>query len=158
MNNIWKYSLVLAFSIIIDQLVKGTAQSLIVNEGGVVSLLGPLNFVRIRNEELIFGLSLPFFNTYANTFAIVICTFLIFLCLRKIVHFRNRSPITGWAYTLLLTGLFTSWLDRVSQGFTLGYLGLSLGETTLVPFSIGDIYFFLGIISVVIFELRGRLS
>ena len=155
MNNIWKYSLVLAFSIILDQLIKGTAQSLIPTEGGTVPLFGILSFVRLRNPDLIFGISLPVLGTYSNGIALSVCSALIFLTLKKIVFYRNRNPLKGWAYTLLVTGLFTSWLDRATQGFTLDYLSVGLGNTSL-PFSVGDLFFLVGAILVLILELKGK--
>jgi lipoprotein signal peptidase len=158
MNNIWKYSLVLAFSIIADQLVKGTAQSLISAEGGVVPLFSFLSFVRLRNENLIFGLKMPFLESYANGLAILTCSLLIFWCLKKIVINRNKSPLKGWAYTMLLTGLFTSWLDRISQGFTLDYLQVNFGSSLALPFSVGDIFFLCGVLSVMTLELKSRFN
>lgn len=153
MNNIWKYSLVLAFSIIVDQLIKGTAQSLIVNDGGVVHLFGPLSFVRIRNLFFIFGFNISFLSEYINAISLTVCTGLIFWTLKKIVINRNINPLKGWAYTLFLIGLFSSWLDRVTQGFTLSYLKVDFGFL-MVPFSVGDIFFFCGIIAILFMEIR----
>lgn len=157
MNNIWKYSLVLAFSIILDQLVKGTAQSLIPSEGGVVDLFGPLSFVRIRNENLIFGLPLPLITSYANALAIISSSSLILWSLKRVVINRNVNPLKGWAYTLFLTGLFTSWMDRATQGFTLDYLGIEI-LGSLIPFSIGDLYFLIGMVLIASLEVKGRIS
>ncbi len=143
MNNIWKYSLVLAFSIILDQLLKGTAQSLISMEGGFHPISDTFLFVRESNAGLIFGLH-PFFDLKTlNTFSWIVTLVFIIHFLRRIVFYRNRSPIRGWGYTLLLMGFFSSWLDRYSQGSTLDYLGLKLGEYTLT-FSVSDISSALG--------------
>ncbi|MCF8058022.1 MAG: signal peptidase II [Bacteriovoracaceae bacterium] len=152
MNNIWKYSLILAFSIILDQLIKGTSQSLILEDGGISNLIGPLSFVRFKNAYLIFGFNISTIKSYQNSIAILFSSGIIVYSLKEAIKNRNISPITGWSYTLMIAGFFTSWLDRISQGFTLDYLGLNFGST-LVTFSLGDIlsvcgFFLLGILKI----------
>lgn len=149
MNNIWKYSLVLAFSIIIDQLVKGTAQTLIVEPNSSLDLYGILSFVRTENHGLLFGFKLPFFETYQNLICHILDLGIIFWILKKIVFYRNRSPILGWSYTFWLVGIFTSWLDRVTLGYTLDYLKLKSWA-----FSMGDLYTILGLAMIVFWEIR----
>ncbi len=148
MNNIWKYSLVLAFSIIADQLIKGTAQSLLLEQNSTAAFLGPLSFARLLNPNLIFGIKISALGDYQNLICHLIDLLLIFWILKKIVYYRNRGPIIGWGYTLWLMGVFTSWLDRVSHGYTLDYL--SLGKFS---FSLGDIYTVLGLVIIFWFEL-----
>ena len=85
MNNIWKYSLVLAFSIIIDQLVKGTAQTLIAEPNSSLDLYGILSFVRTENHGLLFGFKLSFLENYQNLICHLIDLGIIFWILKKIV-------------------------------------------------------------------------
>jgi lipoprotein signal peptidase len=156
MNNIWKYSLVLAFSIILDQLIKGTSQSLILEDGGVSPLIGDLFFTRFKNNDFVFGLSIPLLKNYQNTISMFFSLGIIFYSLKAVVKNRNKKPLKGWAYTLIISGFFTSWLDRVSQGFTLDYLGLQFNDT-IFAFSLGDIMTVLGILMITFIETRERL-
>ncbi len=141
MNNIWKYSLVLAFSIILDQLLKGTSQSLIAAPGEFHEVYSYVFLVRETNPFWPFGIDI--FPSYANTICWIFHIFLIFYSLKKIVYFRNRDPLKGWAITFLLMGFFTSWLDRFSQGRTLDYIAIGKSEPFL-SFSIGDLSFIIG--------------
>lgn len=149
MNNIWKYSLVLAFSIIVDQLVKGTAQTLIAEPNSSLDLYGLISFVRTENHGLIFGLELPFLKTYQNLICHLLDLGIIFYILKKIIFYRNRSPLLGWSYTFWLVGVFTSWLDRVTLGYTLDYLKLKSWA-----FSMGDLYTIIGLLMIGLLELR----
>lgn len=143
MNNIWKYSLVLAFSIILDQLLKGTAQSLIPMPGEVYEVYSSFFFVREVNPYFPFGIKI--ISQYANTICWITHVGLIFYSLKKIIYFRNRNPIKGWGVTFLLMSFFTSWLDRYSQGSTLDYLAIG-SRNTHFSFSYGDISFFIGLV------------
>lgn len=149
MNNIWKYSLVLAFSIICDQLIKGSIQSLLEYEGATKPLFKSLVLIiRERNYFFPMGFSLGASEKIANTIAILADSLLMFGCLYRIVIFRNKDPFMGWGYTLIFSGLFTSWMDRFSQGFTLNYLSF-LGIST----SFGDLLFLFGLIIVLVKEV-----
>jgi lipoprotein signal peptidase len=147
MNNIWKYSLVLAFSIIADQLIKGTAQSLLLEQNSTAVIWGSLSFARLLNPYLIFGINIPQLGEYQNLICHLIDLLLIIWILKKIIYFRNRGPVIGWGYTLWLMGIFTSWLDRVSHGYTLDYLSLQG-----MSFSLGDLYSIVGLSIICWFE------
>lgn len=149
MNNIWKYSLVLAFSIICDQLIKGSIQSLLEYEGATKPLFDSLVLIiRERNYFFPMGFSFGASEKVVNTIAIIIDTLLMFGCLYRIVIFRNKDPFMGWGYTLVFSGLFTSWMDRFSQGFTLNYFSIG-GLST----SLGDLLFLSGLVIVITKEL-----
>lgn len=147
MNNIWKYSLVLAFSIIIDQLIKGTAQSLVPSEGGTSAIFEFLYFCRIRNSELVFGINIPLISSIQNTLAILFDFVISGLCLWYTVKFRNKFPIMGWGLSILLAGTFTSLMDRWTQGFTLDYFLIKLGEINF-SLSLGDIQVAIGLMII----------
>lgn len=151
MNNIWKYSLVLAFSIIIDQLIKGTAQSLLLEPTSIMPIVSLFNFVRAENHGVIFGIEPSFMRNYQNTICHLLDLALMVWVLKKIIYFRNKSPLLGWGYNLWLVGLFTSWLDRVTLGYTLDYL--SIGKR-LIVFSLGDLFTALGVLMVITLEYK----
>ncbi len=140
MNNIWKYSLVLSFTIIIDQLIKGTAQSLIPALGGFSVLVSELYLTRLGNSNFILGIDIGISSVWMNQIALYFDLILSFVCIWWIVKWRNRFPVKGWFLTLILTALFSSWLDRSMHGHTLDYLAI----TKKFSFSLADIYLFIG--------------
>ncbi|MCR9203628.1 MAG: signal peptidase II [Halobacteriovoraceae bacterium] len=152
MNNIWKYSLVLAFSIICDQLTKGSIQSLLEYEGATYSLIDPiLSVIRERNYGFLMGITFGLSPKLTNGLCAGLNSFLMMVCLYRIVVFRNTHPILGWGYTLLFSGLFTSWLDRLSQGFTLNYFLIGKGP---ISTSLGDLLFLSGLIIIALKEFQ----
>lgn len=152
MNNIWKYSLVLAFSIICDQLIKGSIQSLLEYEGATKPLFGSLlTVVRERNYHFLFGISFGETAKIANILSITLNSTLMMVCLYRTVIFRNNNPLLGWGYTLAFSGLFTSWMDRLSQGFTLNYFSF-FGVST----SLGDLLYLMGL-GLILFKEFSRL-
>lgn len=140
MNNIWKYSLVLSFTIIIDQLIKGTAQSLIANLGDFSLLAKNIYLTRIGNPSFIFGLDVGLGALWSNRIALYLDLILSFISIWWIVKWRNRAPVKGWFLTLILTALLSSWLDRSMHGYTLDYLAI----TQNFSLSIADIYLLIG--------------
>lgn len=152
MNNIWKYSLVLSFTVIIDQLIKGTAQSLIPALGGFSVIASDFYLTRVGNINLIFGIDIglgPLWtNKVAQYFDLVLCLISIWW----IVKWRNRAPAKGWFLTLTLTALFSSWLDRTMHGHTLDYLSVA----KKVSFSIADGYLFVGCIGLSVLLLKDK--
>lgn len=144
MNNIWKYSLVLSFTIIIDQLIKGTAQSLIPNLGGFSLLASEVYLTRLGNANFIFGFDIGLGATWTNRIALYFDFIMSFVSIWWIVKWRNKAPLKGWFLSLILTALFSSWLDRTMHGYTLDYLAI----TKKFSFSIADIYLFIGSIGL----------
>lgn len=156
MNNVWKYSLVLAFSIILDQLIKGSIQSLLEYEGAVKELISSFFYViRERNYAFFGGITIAPLKTYINSIAILFDSVLMFTNIYRLVWFRNRLPLLGWGHTLILAGLFTSWLDRYSQGFTLNYLMFDL-RIIKVTTSLGDFLFLAGLFLTIPLEVKWR--
>ena len=156
MNNIWKFSLVLAFSIMGDQLIKGTIQSFIQNNSDHYIIFDQIFYlVRERNYKQILGLS--FFDKVLldNYLAVVIDSILILGSLYMIIINRNKNLFLGWSYTLILSGLLTSWIDRITQGFTLNYF-LFKAFDTKVTTAFGDIFFMLGILLVIFEKIRRK--
>ncbi len=144
MNNIWKYSLVLSFTIIIDQLIKGTAQSLISTLGGFSLIASPFYLTRMTNPNFIFGLDIGIGPIWSNKISLYADLLLSCYSIWWIVKWRNKAPVKGWFLTFILTALFSSWLDRSMHGHTLDYLSLY----QKISFSIADIYLFVGLLGL----------
>ncbi|MAF77756.1 MAG: hypothetical protein CME60_06305 [Halobacteriovoraceae bacterium] len=152
MNNIWKYSLVLSFTVIADQLIKGTAQSLIPTLGGFSVLFSEVYLTRLANPFFIFGIDLGLSSSWSNEISEYLNLLLCFPAIWWIVKWRNRAPHKGWCLTLILTALFSSWLDRNLHGHTLDYLSI----TKNFSFSIADLYLFIGLMGLTFFTLKER--
>lgn len=146
MQNIWKYSLLLAFSIIIDQLFKGSAQSLVDVPNSHELIFSPLFLVRARSFFFAFNLDLGLSALWSNRISLVVIVSLLVLSLWWTVKWRNSRPLAGWSLSLISCGLFSSFMDRYSHGYTLDYLALRFSEKTWLNFSLGDIELTLGMI------------
>ena len=157
MQNIWKYSLLLAFSIIIDQLLKGSAQSFVEIPEAKEVFFHPLYILRERNFFFMFGIDLGLTPLWSNR----LCLFFNYALLGTLfwwtVIWRNRRPIAGWSLSLMACGIFSSTMDRYSHDFTLDYLGLHLSQDLMLPFSLGDLLFLSGsILGVFLFTKREK--
>jgi|GEM_PF-2148478 len=155
MNNIWKYSLLLAFGVIIDQLAKGSAQSLISVPGGEDYIGLGFSFTRVTNSGLIFGLTVPSLGSYLNSLSVACSSLVIIILIRQIILWRNMRPHFGWALSLILLGVFSSWLDRISHAKTLDYLSLKAGSLFL-SFSLADLSLCLGIAYFIFLVLKEK--
>jgi len=152
MQNIWKYSLVLSFTIIIDQLIKGTAQSLIPSLGGFSLIFPSFYLTRLANPYFIFGIDIGIGPKWSNGIALYLDLILSCVSIWWIVKWRNRATAKGWFLTLILTALFSSWLDRSMHGHTLDFL--SIGK--VYNFSVADLYYIVGVIGLTILTLKEK--
>jgi len=154
MKNVWRFSLFLAFSSIIDQLVKGSIQSILDYEGMVKPVAGTWLLVA-RHGKSFFNFSFypSLIGGNFNGISIFVLTLLCCFCLYRGIKFRNKGSILGWSYTFLLSGAFSSWLDRVSQGFVLKYIRLEVLGFSIAT-SIGEALFWGGLFMVSFLELK----
>lgn len=128
MNNIWKYTLVFCFTVITDQLIKGSIQGFVEN-GNTIQILPMVFFM----ESKFLSLKLPWSKVLAYT-ALLTNIYVI----KNIIIFRNKSFYLGLMRTFLMIGLFTVFLDQISLGYIVnyinigGYINLSIGKSFLV--------------------------
>ena len=149
MNNIWKYSLILCFTVIVDQLIKGTAQTVVPNLGDYSELASGVFLTRLGNSNFIFGIDFGL-NSWTNTIAQYFDLILCFVCIWWIVLWRNIAPHKGWCLTLILTAIFSSWLDRSLYGYTLDYISLGKSFSS----SIADLYLFFGCLGFAVYQVK----
>lgn len=157
MQNIWKYSLLLAFSIIIDQLFKGSAQSLVDMPNSFEVLFEPFYLIRSRNFYFIFNIDLGLSKLWSNRLSLILILTLLGFAFWWTVKWRNTRPLAGWSLSLVACGLFSAFMDRYSHGYTLDYLSLRFSESDWINFSLGDIELTLGfLLGLLLFTKRTK--
>jgi lipoprotein signal peptidase len=158
MQNVWKYSLLLAFSIIIDQLFKGSAQSLVEIPSASEVLFEPLYLIRSRNYLFFLHFDFGLSPNWSNRISLIFNVAALLGCFWWTIKWRNVRPDAGWSLSLIACGLFSSTMDRYSHGFTLDYLGLKLSDSSWVNFSLGDLEFLLGLVMGIFLLYRRRVK
>ncbi len=139
MNNIWRYSLIFAFTVIIDQLIKGTTQGFLGSENSLV-VFDFLVIQEIKTNKI--GLWLNRFLYYSSAVS------LIYMIKSTIVN-RNKSFSKGLFRTFIMIGLFTTFLDLSSLGYFVDYIYFFK-----VPLSIGKLLFVIGLVSISIINFK----
>jgi lipoprotein signal peptidase len=143
MTNIWRFSLVLAFSIILDQVLKGIAQGFL-DHGTTVELL----------PRLLFGsFSVAKVSNGVNSLLIFFTVIVSFLLLRSIVLNRNMSFMAGMARTFILSYLCSNFLDRMGNEYIVNYLSYFD-----MNFSLSLAMLFFGIVILFLMSFRERFA
>lgn len=143
MTNIWRYSLIFAFTVIIDQLIKGTTQGFLGSQESLV-LFDYLIIKEVKTSQI---------SLWTNRF--LYCSSVLFLIymMKNTIVYRNKSFINGLFRTFIMIGLFTTFLDLSSMGYFVDYIYLFK-----IPLSLGKILFIIGAISLLFINLKGKSS
>lgn len=139
MNQIWRYSLLGAFLVIADQLIKGTVQTLFVGESPVQDSLVYLDYE--VKKALFWGL-FPVQNNFAfSILSIWLPLLALFFLLKEMWIFRHKDPLMGWGMALLFTGVLSNLLDRLTLERVVYYLNFN----NFLILNIADICIFIGV-------------
>ncbi len=142
MNNIWRYSLIFAFTVIIDQLTKASVQGFLGSQT-VVEVFSGLVIQEIKTQKIEMWLNR---SLYSLSFLALI------YMIRNTIIYRNKSFYLGLLRTFIMIGLFTTFLDLSSLGYFVDYI-----YVVGFPLSLGKLFFIFGFISLNINNLkRGR--
>lgn len=133
--------------VIVDQLLKGTAQTLSSHE--TFSLFGGVSLAQVMNAHIIGGIDLGL-GHWDNRIALFFDWLLSLLCLWGMILWRNIFPLRGLFLTFILVALFSSCIDRFFYGYTLDYF--LLGQT--YAFSIADLSLSFGLLGMGPFLIR----
>ena len=127
MNNIWKFSLIFAFTVIFDQMLKGTVQGFMESDGSYKIFEGVY-------LKAIIGTQI---ENYLLLVCQLICLAVLIYLIRNIILYRNKSLLKGMLRTFSMIGVFTLLLDLLFTGYFVDYIsifgfGLSLGKVLLI--------------------------
>jgi signal peptidase II len=152
MSRFWKLSVMMAVIVIIDQLLKGTVQSVLYIGESKVIIANFLKYSYVRNTGLMFG----FFSNLVGVWKeIVMIYFPIAFCLllfSLIILSIRKSLILPLSYSLILSGAFSNLLDRLTLGYVVDYITFYNGASTLPTINIADISISIAI-GLLIFDL-----
>jgi hypothetical protein len=139
MTNIWRYSLIFAFTIILDQLIKGTIQG----------FLGSQEVVEVFSGLIIQEIKTPPSELWLNRCLYLSSLLGLVYMIRNTILYRNKNFLLGLFRTFIMIGLFTTFLDFSTTGYFVDYIYL-LG----VPLSFGKILFVVGLMFLLISKLK----
>lgn len=138
MNRIWKYSLLIATIILVDQITKGVIQSSFYLSESVKVIPGFFDFTYVRNPGAAFGMGANASDFVRKLFFLVLpviaCIWLCWLIWQQ----RNKSVLLGTAYSLILAGAVGNLIDRFSLGYVVDFLDFYWGRHHFPAFNIAD--------------------
>tara|TARA_R110002072_G_scaffold288917_1_gene455370 strand:- start:42543 stop:43043 length:501 start_codon:yes stop_codon:yes gene_type:complete len=145
MKQIWKCSLIIAFLVMGDQLLKGTVQSFyqVNNYEEVTSYLW---VGHTQNYGFLFGTGVnwPSFVRWPLLYILPVLLQFYFLKLIIIYRFANFRRLL--AYTLITTGLFGNFLDRIIYGHVVDFISIGPRGSLSPSFNTSDIFIVIGAI------------
>ena len=87
--------------------------------------------------------------------AIFIVTTGLMLVILAVFAFRHRSsPWTAIGLALFVAGGTSNWIDRVVRGRVVDFLNIGIGSLRTGIFNVADVAIMLGVVAVVLGELR----
>jgi len=141
-NNIWKFSLVFSFTIIVDQLIKASIQGFVESQ----SQFEIIPYVYFTESRFL-KVAMPWSKVLAYTSLLT-----MFYVSKNVVIYRNKSFFLGLMRTFLMVGLFTVFLDQISLGYIVNYINLF----GVINLSIGKVYLIVG--SIALFSHQATMA
>jgi signal peptidase II len=128
---------IISFVVLLDQITKYFARTLI-HPLESIELLPVLNLVSVRNQGAAFGM----FSSLGNNFFIVISVTAIIFMLWVIVFAKEDYRV----FSLLAAGAIGNLIDRVSLGYVVDFIDVSVSGHHWPAFNIADSALSLGIV------------
>lgn len=144
MKQIWKCSLIIAFLVMGDQLLKGTLQSFY-QVNNFEEIFSGLWFGYAKNHGYLFGLgeTWPEWLKWPLTYLLPIVIFLYFSYQVILYRFARFSRLLS--YSFILTGVLGNYLDRLMYGHVVDFIAIG-SKTSMTPsFNTADLFIIFGI-------------
>lgn len=138
MARIWKYTLIISFIILADQLTKGIVQSKMSFGESIPVIDGFFSFTYVKNPGAAFGLGADAESWVRKLLflflPVIACMWLATLIWKT----RNKQLLLGLAYSLILAGAIGNLIDRFSYGYVVDFLDFYFNVHHFPAFNVAD--------------------
>lgn len=138
MDKIWKFSLLIAFIIIADQMTKALIEETY-KLGEITPVINEFfNITYIKNTGAAFGLGANATSIWRVLFLLLIPVLACFYLLHLIWTSRKERMILGLSYSLIFAGAVGNLIDRFSLGYVVDFLDFFYKDKHFPAFNVAD--------------------
>ncbi len=152
MDKIWKYSLLIATLIIVDQMTKGAVQSNFYYGETINIIEGFFNLTYVRNPGAAFGLGAgaPIYlrKFFFQLLPVIACCWLAWL-----IWTHRTKVLSALTFSFILAGAVGNLIDRFTLGYVVDFFDFFLGAKHFPAFNIADSCITIGAVLLIIDSL-----
>lgn len=135
--------------ILLDQIIKFIIRNTVVSSISVIPHFFYITYV--KNKGAAFGIL-----SNQVILLIFVAVFLLGFLIYEVKKQKQESKLFMITYSLIIGGLIGNLIDRVVLGYVTDYLEFYLGSYAFPVFNLADMAIVIGVILLIIHEIRGE--
>ena len=135
--------------ILLDQIIKFIIRNTVVSSISVIPHFFYITYV--KNKGAAFGIL-----SNQVILLIFVAVFLLGFLIYEVKKQKQESKLFMITYSLIIGGLIGNLIDRVVLGYVTDYLEFYLGSYAFPVFNLADMAIVIGVILLIIYEIRGE--
>ena len=124
MKNIWKGTLIIAFTLLLDQLSKGVVQKMLLPGEEQVFIPKFMSIIYIQDSATTLGFLSHWDMKLRNMFLILFSLLIVMWAIRRLIMLRGDF-FRVLPYILVVAGLFGNLMDRLLYGYVVSFIKVS---------------------------------
>jgi len=152
-RNLWLASAIVAFLVIVDQLVKVWAVSHLMSGPRYSYLSGFVVVEYAENRGAFLSLGASLSDTARMWIFVVGVLFILGFCVYSLVKSARHSAL-AMAFALVIAGGVGNLIDRVRQGYVVDYVHMGFSSLRTGVFNVADVAISVGLILLVYLQYK----